>query len=192
MSRRENYTGHPAFFNARAIPSQIYVGQRATIIVDSLPHPIPAGHELAFAIQGNPFGAAINNATGVVTAGAQAGQITIRVRDNIAANPNFDQVNLTIRHPHIFNGRAIPPTVRVSPAAGNPHTVSVLADTNPHPLPAGHQLQFAILGNALGCNVNPNTGVLTVGQQTGNVVVRVRDSVAANPSFVDVTVTIVP
>ena len=197
VPRTENYTGHPAIFNARAVPNRVMVSpsagapNTAMIRADSLPDPVPAGHALNFSIRGNAYGAAINAATGLLTAGSQSGRITVRARDSVAANPNFDQVSLQIDPPQIINARAVPNRVTVSPAVGNAHTVTVRADTIPHPLPAGHALSFLIQGNNLGCNINVNTGVLTVGRQIGAVVVRVRDTAPGNPNLSDVTINIV-
>ncbi|NIM18403.1 MAG: DUF4157 domain-containing protein [Candidatus Aminicenantes bacterium] len=94
-------------------------------------------------------------------------------------------------HPGIFNARAVPNRVTRSPAQGTANTVTIYADVLPTPMPAGHLLQFSLRGNALGCNINPNTGVLTIGRRAGQVRIRVRDSQANNPNYDEVTVQIV-
>lgn len=94
-------------------------------------------------------------------------------------------------HPGILNARAVPNRVARSSAGGPANTVTVRADTLPDPLPQGHALSFSIQGNALGCAIDPNTGVLRAGQAVGQVRVRARDSQAANPNFDETTVTIV-
>jgi hypothetical protein len=109
-----------------------------------------------------------------------------------------ENVDLYTGHPAIVNARATIAAIPSTPAkiggkpAPTPSTTTITADSRPAPLPGGHALRFSIRGPAHGCTINPTTGVLTAGSQTGTVVVRVRDSAAANPNFDEVTINIVP
>jgi hypothetical protein len=113
----------------------------------------------------------------------------------VSAN-RMENVDSYTGHPAIINAQAAPATIPPTPArargapAPAPSTTVISADPRPDPLPRGHQLRFAIRGNALGCTVNATTGLFTAGTRTGSVTVRVRDSAAANPNFDEVVVMI--
>jgi hypothetical protein len=107
----DDYTGHPAIINAAATPATIPFrltarrgtptppAQTTTITADSRPDPLPGGHALRFNIQGPAFGCTINATTGVLTAGSRAGVVRVRVHDSARANPNFDEVDVTLVAP---------------------------------------------------------------------------------------------
>ena len=121
----DTYTGHPAIFRARATPASIppttdrRSPSRTTIAADTLPGTLPAGHALRFSIVGPPLGCSINATSGVLTAGNQAGSVKVRVRDSVAANPNFDEVTVQIATPA--------PTPAPTPSAGGTSTATPAA-----------------------------------------------------------------
>ena len=103
---------------------------------------------------------------------------------------NIEHVDTYDGSPGIFNARALTNPVPKSPVAGPANTSQISADTLPNPLPPGHSLQFSIQGNARGCTINPGTGQLTVGQQAGQVRIRISDT-QTNQNFDEVSVQIV-
>ena len=136
----DTYTGHPAIFHARATPATIPTTtnrrspSRTTIAADTLPSTLPAGHALRFSIVGPPLGCSINATSGVLTAGNQAGSVRVRVRDSVAANPNFDEVTVQIATPAPAPTPApTPPTGGTSAATPNATTPEpeATAETTP-------------------------------------------------------------
>jgi hypothetical protein len=106
--------------------------------------------------------------------------------------------------PAFTNARANPVTVMANqpaPAkAGGkppspppaPTTVQISVDTVPAYPASGHDARFSIVGNHLGCKIDPVSGVLTIGTEPGTVTVRARDVVASNPAYDEIAVVITP
>ncbi|HUJ42091.1 MAG TPA: hypothetical protein VLW52_00665 [Opitutaceae bacterium] len=98
---------------------------------------------------------------------------------------NQPQVDAYVGPTGVRNARATPATV-VRSSGRTPNTVQIAADA----LPAGRALHFSIpSANRLGCSINASTGVLTVGQTAGQIVVRVANRNGGS-NFDEVTVTI--
>ena len=98
---------------------------------------------------------------------------------------NQPQVDAYVGPTGVRNARATPPRV-VRSSGRTPNTVQIAADA----LPSGRALHYSIQSaNRLGCTINAGTGVLTIGQTAGQIVVRVANR-SGGPNFDEVTVTI--
>ena len=98
---------------------------------------------------------------------------------------NQPQVDAYVGPTGVRNARATPATV-VRSSGRTPNTVQIAADA----LPSGRALHFSIQSaSRLGCTINASTGVLTIGQTAGSIVIRVANR-RGGQNFDDVTVTI--
>ncbi len=117
------YRGQPAITGARATPAVIppttnaRTLSRTTVIADTLPGTLPAGHALRFSIQGAALGSTIDARTGVLTAGNQAGSVTVQVRDSVRGNTNTDEATVQIVTPAPAPAAGQSPNPGVGPGA---------------------------------------------------------------------------
>ena len=81
---------------------------------------------------------------------------------------------------------ATPATITKSPAKGKANTVQISATA----LPSTRKLHFSLQGNANGCSINAQTGLLTIGKQAGAITVRAANaSGGSNYDELGVTIT---
>ena len=131
----------------------------------------PTARSVTWSIDGAALGATINAASGLVTAGNQGGQINLQATDSQAA-ANFLQINLVL--------------VKVENVVINPAAITAngtaTAQATATVTPNGRPLTWSIVGNALGCTIDANTGLVKAGTQKGTITIKATDQAVPNAS----------